>query len=150
MGVTEELRARLKESMFARDEIRTRVLRLLISAVKNEEVSKKRALTKDEFDAIVKKQIKERNEAIEDYKRGGREDLLKEEEKERDILKEFAMPELSDEEVKDIVSKIVEKENVTSAKEIGKVMGAAMKELKRKASGERVRKIAERLLQFKK
>jgi len=150
VGVTEELRARLKESMFARDEIRTRVLRLLISAVKNEEVSKKRALTKDEFDAIVKKQIKERNEAIEDYKRGGREDLLKEEEKERDILKEFAMPELSDEEVKDIVSKIVEKENVTSAKEIGKVMGAAMKELKRKASGERVRKIAERLLQFKK
>lgn len=150
MGVIEELRTKLKESMFAKDEIRTRVLRMLISAVKNEEVSKRRTVTKDEFDAIVKKQIRERNEAIEDYKRGGREELLKEEERERGILEEFAMPELSDEEIKDVVAKIVKRENATSPREIGKVMGAAMKELKGKASGERVRKIAERLLQFKK
>ncbi len=149
MGVIEELRIKLKESMLAKDKIRTRVLRLMISAVKNEEVSKRRPVTKEEFDAIVKKQIKERNEAIEDYKRAERKELLKEEEKERDILKEFATPEISEEKIEKIVSEIIKREEATP-QGIGEVMKAAMKELKGKASGKRVREIAERLLQSKK
>ncbi len=150
MGILEELREKLKKSMLAHDDVRTRVLRMLISAVKNEEVSKKRAITQEEFDLIVKKQIKERNEAIEDFKRAGREELLKEEEKERGVLSEFATPEISDREIENVVSEFVKKLNATSVKELGKVMGAVMKELKGKASGNRVRDIAERLLKSKK
>ncbi|HEU23922.1 MAG: aspartyl-tRNA amidotransferase [Mesoaciditoga sp.] len=146
MSILEDLRNKLKDAMIAKDEIRTRVLRLLVSAVKNFEVEKIKQISEEEFDAIVKKQIKEREEAIEDFTKGNRPDLAEEEKKELEILKEFAKPELSDEEIEKIVSGKIKEMGISSSKEIGKLMGVLMKEFKGKASGDRVKVIAEKLL----
>ncbi len=146
MAVLEELRAKLKDSMIAKNEIRTRVLRMLISAVKNFEVEKMKPVTEEEFDAIVKKQMKEREEAIEDFKKGNRMDLAKAEQDELEILKEFAKPELSDDEVEKFIALKIKEMNLSSSKDMGKLMGIAMKELKGKVSGDRVKAIAEKLL----
>ncbi len=146
MSILEDLRAKLKDSMIAKDETRTRVLRMLVSAVKNFEVEKMKAVTEEEFDVIVKKQIKEREEAISDFEKGNRPDLAKAEKDELEILKEFARPELSDEEVEKFISLKIKELNLSSSKEMGKLMGIAMKELKGKVSGDRVKAIAEKLL----
>ncbi len=146
MNILEDLRNKLKDAMIAKDEIRTRVLRLLISAVKNFEVEKIKQINEEEFDAIVKKQIKEREEAIEDFTKGNRLDLAEDEKKELDILKEFAKPELSDEEIEIIASEKIKEMGISSSKEMGKLMGVLMKEFKGKASGDRVKAIAEKLL----
>ncbi len=146
MNIIDDLHLELKRAMISHDEVEKRVLRMLISAVKNKEISTSKPITEDEFDVIVKKQIKEREEAMEDYKRGGREEAFEEERKEQEILRKFARPELSDEELEKLVSRAVKELGVNSPKEIGKVMGFLMKNLKGKASGERVRRIAEKLL----
>lgn len=146
MAVLEDLRAKLKDSMISKNEIRTRVLRMLVSAVKNFEVEKMNPTTEEEFDAIVKKQIKEREEAIEDFSKGNRPDLAKEEKDELEILKEFAKPELSDDEVESFISLKIKEMDISSSKEMGKLMGIVMKALKGKVSGDRVKAIAEKLL----
>ncbi len=146
MNVIDRLRKDLKEAMKDKNEVKKRVLRMLMSAVKNFEVSSGKAVSDEEFDAIVKKQIKEREEAMQDYKRGGRDDLYEEEKMERDILKEFAKPELSDEEIEKVVDEKAHELGVKSKKEFGKLMGAVMKSLKGKASGDRVRKAVEEFL----
>ena len=146
VNIIDKLHSELKKAMLSHNEVEKRVLRMLISAVKNKEVSTSKPITEDEFDVIVKKQIKERSEAMEDYKRGGREEAFEEERKEQRILKKFARPELSDEELERLVSEAIEKLGVSSSKEIGKVMGFLMKTLKGRASGDRVREIVEKLL----
>ncbi len=146
MSILEDLRAKLKDSMIAKNEIRTRVLRMLVSAVKNFEVEKMNPVTEEEFDAIVKKQMKEHEEAISDFEKGNRPELAKAEKDELEILKEFAHPELSDDEVEKFISLKIKELNLSSSKDMGKLMGIAMKELKGKVSGDRVKAIAEKLL----
>ncbi len=149
MNVLEELGKELRKAMTEKREVEKRVLRMLISAVKNFEISKGRPITEEEFDAVVKKQIKEREEAMEDYERAGRKELLEAEKAEKEVLENFAKPELPDEEIRAVVNKIILSCGATSQKDFGKVMGMAMKELKGKASGERVRKQVEFMLKRK-
>lgn len=146
VNIVDKLHSELKKAMLSHNEVEKRVLRMLIAAVKNKEISTSKPITEEEFDVIVKKQIKERGEAMEDYKRGGRKEAFEEEKKEQEILKKFARPEFSDEELEKLVSEAIEKLGVSSSKEIGKVMGFLMKTLKGKASGDRVREIVEKLL----
>ncbi len=144
--ILDDLRSKLKEAMIARDELKMRVLRLLVSAVKSFEVQKMGTITEEEFDSIVKKQMKEREEAINDFERGNRSDLAAEEKKEFEVLKEFARPEMPDGEIEKFLSDKIKEMGLSSQKEIGKLMGIAMKELKGKVSGDRVKAIAEKLL----
>jgi|YelNatPaOPRAMG01_1025707.scaffolds.fasta_scaffold68090_2 uncharacterized protein YqeY len=146
MTILEDLRAKLKDSMIAKDETRTGVLRMLVSAVKNFEVEKMKPVTEEEFDAIVKKQMKEHEEAINDFEKGNRPELAKAEKDELEILKSFARPELSDDEVEKFISLKIKEMNLSASKDMGKLMGIAMKELKGKVSGDRVKAIAEKLL----
>jgi uncharacterized protein YqeY len=146
MTILEDLRAKLKDSMIAKDETRTGVLRMLVSAVKNFEVEKMKPVTEEEFDAIVKKQMKEHEEAINDFEKGNRPELAKAEKDELEILKSFARPELSDDEVEKFILLKIKEMNLSASKDMGKLMGIAMKELKGKVSGDRVKAIAEKLL----
>ncbi len=146
MGVLDDLSNELKNAMMQKDELRKRVLRMLISAVKNFEISSGKPIDENDFDKIVKKQIKEREEAMQDYERAGRDELYNEEKAERDILKTFAKPELSDEEIKKTVEEKAKELGITSKKEFGKLMGAVMRVLKGKASGERIKSVVEMVL----
>ncbi|MDN5324464.1 MAG: uncharacterized protein PWP02_174 [Thermosipho sp. (in: thermotogales)] len=135
----------LKQAMKERNEIKTRVLRLLSSAIKNFEVEKMSSATDEEIGKLILKEMKKRQESILAYKNANREDLALEEEKELEILKEYAPKMLSEEEIREIVKKTIDELNATP-KDFGKVMKEVMSKLKGRADGSLVSKVVKELL----
>ena len=132
-----------------KDNFRAEVLSTLRSAIKYREIElreKGKELDDGEVLEVIKKELKERREAIEMYNQGGRLDLAEKEERELKILEEYVPAELSDEELRIKIKEIIEKVGATNIKDMGKVMKEAISGLKGLAEGERIRKIVEELL----
>ena len=108
--------------MKAKDTFRTSVLRMLKSALKNEEINKKSPLTDDEVLAIIKKQVKTRKDSMNEYASYNRMDLADSLQKEIDILNEYLPEELSDEELEKIVKETITKVKAESIKQMGMVI----------------------------
>lgn len=112
----------LKEALKKRDGMRVSVLRMLLASIKNKEVEKIRPLSDEEFYALVKTSIKQHNDSIESFRKGGRLELAEKEEKELEILKEFQPSQLSEEEILREIEEAVAAVGATSRKEMGKVI----------------------------
>ncbi|MCS7202604.1 MAG: GatB/YqeY domain-containing protein [Dictyoglomus sp.] len=135
-----------------KDSFRVEVLSFLRSAIKYREIDlreKGKEITDEDVIDVINKEIKKRKEAIELYKKGERFDLVEKEERELKILEEYLPEQLSDEELKDILKRIIKDVEAKDIKDLGKVMKSAMSELRGKAEGERIKKIAEELLRDK-
>ena len=133
MTLIETIQSDLKEAMKAKEEKITSALRMLIAAIKNEEINKRPAVLEEaEIFGVIKKEIKKLNDAIEQFKQGGREDLAGSYGEEASILKKYLPAELGEDEIRKIVkAKVAE----ASDKNFGVVMKAVMQELKGKAEG---------------
>ena len=118
----EKITKDLTEAMKAKDTVRTSVLRMLKSALKNEEINKKSPLTDDEVLAIIKKQVKTRKDSMNEYASYNRMDLADSLQKEIDILNEYLPEELSDEELEKIVKETITKVKAESIKQMGMVI----------------------------
>ena len=118
----EKITKDLTEAMKAKDTFRTSVLRMLKSALKNEENKKKSPLTDDEVLAIIKKQVKTRKDSMNEYASYNRMDLADSLQKEIDILNEYLPEELSDEELEKIVKETITKVKAESIKQMGMVI----------------------------
>lgn len=118
----EKITKDLTEAMKAKDTFRTSVLRMLKSALKNEEINKKSPLTDDEVLAIIKKQVKTRKDSMNEYASYNRMDLADSLQKEIDILNEYLPEELSDEELEKIVKEKITKVKAESIKQMGMVI----------------------------
>lgn len=129
MILKEKIKSDLKDAMKSGDSVVRGVLRLLSSDIKNEEISLKKELTDDDVLKILKKDIKRHKESIEQYKTGGRKDLVEQEEKELEILKEYMPEQMSEDEIRKIVFGVIKKLEATGTSDFGKVMGMAMKEI---------------------
>ena len=112
----------LTEAMKNKDAFRLSVLRMLKSALKNEEINKKSPLTDDEVLAIIKKQVKTRKDSMNEYASYNRMDLADSLQKEIDILNEYLPEELSDEELEKIVKETITKVKAESIKQMGMVI----------------------------
>lgn len=126
--------------------VRLSTIRLLNAEIKNAEIAKKGELSDDEITEIVQRQIKRRKEAAEQYKKGNRGDLAEKEEKEAAILANYLPEQLSDEEIRRLAEKAVQETGAASVKDMGKVMGKLMPEVRGKADGKRVNEIVSGLL----
>ena len=118
----EKITKDLTEAMKAKDTFRTSVLRMLKSALKNEEINKKSPLTDDEVLSIIKKQVKTRKDSMNEYISYNRMDLADSLQKEIDILNEYLPEELSDEELEKIVKETITKVKAESIKQMGMVI----------------------------
>lgn len=118
----EKITKDLTKAMKAKDTFRTSVLRMLKSALKNEEINKKSPLTDDEVLAIIKKQVKTRKDSMNEYASYNRMDLVDSLQKEIDILNEYLPEELSDEELEKIVKETITKVKAESIKQMGMVI----------------------------
>ena len=118
----EKITKDLTEAMKAKDTFRTSVLRMLKSALKNEEINKKSPLTDDEVLAIIKKQVKTRKDSMNEFAIYNRMDLADSLQKEIDILNEYLPEELSDEELEKIVKETITKVKAESIKQMGMVI----------------------------
>jgi len=125
----------LKEALKKRDSIRVSVLRMLLASIKNKEVEKIGSLSDEEFYSLVKTSIKQHNDSIESFRKGGRPELAEKEEKEREILKEFQPAQLSEEEILKEIEEAVAAVGATSRKEMGKVIKFLMDKFPGKIDG---------------
>ncbi|WP_353662516.1 GatB/YqeY domain-containing protein [Hydrogenimonas sp. SS33] len=142
----ERLQADLKTAMKEKDTFKRDVIRFVMSAIKQIEVDERKELTDADIEAILVKQIKQRNDAIEQFRSGGREDLVEQNEKELAILKSYLPEPMSEEEVREILKQIVEETGASGMKDMGKVMGAAKEKIGSRAEGRLINQIAKELL----
>lgn len=135
----------MKNAMKSKEETRVSVLRLLNAAIKNEEISKLKredGLNDDEITAVIARQIKQRKDAIEQFAKGGRADLVEKEKAELAILQSFMPEQLGEEEIRAIAREVI----AGGASGFGAIMSAVMGKVKGKADGGMVKKIVEEII----
>lgn len=125
-----------KESMKAKDSIRSSTLSFLRSALSNAAIEKKKKNLDDaEVLGVIKKQIKTHQDSIEQFKKGNRSDLVDKETQELKILKSYLPPELAEAEVKKIIEEVVLEINASDMKDMGRVMKEVMAKIGSQADG---------------
>ncbi|MCX6088047.1 MAG: GatB/YqeY domain-containing protein [Caldiserica bacterium] len=138
------------QAMKARDSLRIGVLSYIKSVIKYREIEnreKEKKLTDDDVVDVISKEVRKREESIEMYKNGEREDLAHKEEEELKVLKEYLPAQMREEEIRKTVVQIIEKLGATGSKDFRKVMKEVMIEIKGKANGALIKKIVEESLE---
>jgi uncharacterized protein len=136
MTLLEKITADLKAAMTARDELTVSVLRLLKSAIQNQEIAKgKKAtgLNEEEVQQVATSEAKKRRDSIEAFTKGGRDDLASQEAKELKIIESYLPQQLSEEEIGKIVQEVVAAS--AGEKNFGKIMSQVMARVKGQANG---------------
>ncbi|RKY77563.1 GatB/YqeY domain-containing protein [candidate division KSB1 bacterium] len=146
MSILNKLQQDLKDSLKSGDKVRTDAIRMLISRLKNERISKGEDLTEDQEFSVLSKEAKKRKESIAMYRQGGREDLAAKEEQEFEIISSYLPAELSDEEIENIVNSVINETGAESLKDMGKVMGKVMPQVRGRADGKRIQEIVKKKL----
>jgi len=147
MNLEEKVSEGLKKAIKEGDRIRMDALRAIrASLLELKKSGLNREITSDDEIRILNSLVKKRKEAIELYEKGGRADLAEKERKEIEIIKEFLPEEMSEIEIRNFLTNLIQETNAKSTADLGKVMGRAMKELKGRADGSLVQAIAKELL----
>jgi len=145
----EQIKNKIKDAMLAKDALMLKALRAMVAAFTNELVAKSKKpnefLTDDEALAVITRLVKQRKDSIEQFKKGNREDLVKEEQDELEILETYLPKMMEKSEVEKIVLSKKTELGITDAKEKGKLMAAVMKDLKGKADGTVVKEAVDAL-----
>jgi len=132
MSLKEKIETNYNNSLKSKDKAQISTYRLILSSIKDLDISNRSGPNKKETDdedikKLLKKMIKQRDESIEIYKKNNRQDLLLVEQKEHEIISAFLPKQLGEEETKNICNEIIKKLNASSIKDMGKVMGALKK-----------------------
>lgn len=150
MTLKERINEEIKAAMKSGDKTRLETVRDIKKYIIEKETAEKRAqrgeLTPEEELEVLTAMAKRRKDSIEEFDKAGRADLAEKERAELAIIQEFLPKQLSEEEIKDVLKRIIAEVGASTQKDVGKVMGVAMKELKGKAEGSLVQKIAKELL----
>lgn len=148
MSLKEKLTEDMKAAMKAKEEGKQRlsVIRMVRGAIRQQEIDGKVELDDEGVIAVISKEVKQRRDSIEEFKKGGREDLVAQNEADVAILMEYLPQQLSEEEVRKIVQEAVAESGATSQKEMGKVMKVLMPKVKGRADGKLVNNLVREIL----
>lgn len=146
MTKKEQILEDIKSAMKAKERETLSTLRMLQSSIKNEEIANKKDLDDTEIGKIVKKEVKKRKDAIEQYTKGGRQELADKEQSEIKILEKYMPEEMGEEEIKQIIENTIKDINANGPQDMGKVMGVVMPKLDGKADGQIVSKLVKESL----
>lgn len=150
MSMHETLKGSIPEALRAHDEVRLRTLRSLVTAMTNEVVAKKRKpdefLADDEAIAVLKRAANQRKDSIEQFEKGGRDDLAAPEREELMVIESYLPAQMSRADIEAVVKAKMAEAGVTSKAEAGKFTGMLMKELKGRADGGDVKAVVDSLL----
>jgi len=142
----EKLSNDLKQAMRGGDTLRRSVLRLVLSAVKNAEIARQSALEDSDILGIIAKEARQRQESIEAFKQGNRQDLLDKEEAEMVVLQEYLPQQITRDEIVAEARRIIEEVGAQGPGDKGKVMPKLIAELKGKADGREINAVVTELL----
>lgn len=145
----QKLKEELKQSMLAKDTLKTSVLRMVLSAINYYEIQKGGAgyqASDEDVLSVIQKEAKQRKDSIEQFQKGGRQDLVDKETKELELLKVYLPQQLNEEEIRNLVKEAINQTQSTTIADMGKVMGALMPKVKGKADGGMVSQIVKEIL----
>ena len=126
MSLEERVQREMQEAMKARESLRLAVLRMMKTALKNKEIEKREPLEESEEMAVVRTLVKQRRDSIEQFRKGGREELAQKEEAELKLVEAYLPPAVDESKIDQAVAAAVQETGATSPKEMGKVMKAVM------------------------
>ncbi|HWC54777.1 MAG TPA: GatB/YqeY domain-containing protein [Chitinophagaceae bacterium] len=148
MNLEQKIMAELKTAMLAKDEKTTRSLRAIKAAIilaKTAEGAGGELKEEDEV-KMLQKMVKQRKDSLEIYQQQNRADLAQKEQEEIEVIEKFLPKQLSAEELKVEISKIIQQTGASSPADMGKVMGVATKQLAGKADGKTISSVVKELL----
>lgn len=148
MSIKDQLTEDMKQAMKDREngKLRLSVIRMVRANIKNLEINEKKELNDDEVLAVLMKEVKMRQDSLEEFQKAGREELVEQAKGEIEILKKYLPEALSDEELKGIVADVIAEVGAATIKDMGKVMPAVMAKTKGRADGKRINAIVRELL----
>lgn len=135
MDLFEKINEDIKEAMKAKEKEKLEVLRFLKSAVKDIMINEKKEINDEIVISIVSKQIKQSKDSLEEYEKGGREELVTKEKYAIEILQNYLPEQLNEEEALKEIEKILEENGINSKQDMGKAMKLVMEKLKGKVEG---------------
>ena len=142
IGVSKErLLSDMKGMMKSGDKTGLSTLRLLLADIKNTEIANKTDISEEEIMDVLGRGIKRRRESIEQFEKGGRTDLVEKEKAELLILSGYLPPQLTDDELTEVIEEVIEKSGATSQKDMGTVMSQVIPKVKGMADGSLISKI---------
>ena len=146
MTLKEQLKSDLKEAMRAKAINRRDSIRSINTMIKQIEVDERIELTNEDIVKLIQKGIKQREEAIIQYKQASRDDLVEKEQSQIDIFSLYLPKQLTDNELESIIQNIINDVNATSMKDMGKIMGPAKNKIGGSADGKRINSMVKKLL----
>ena len=146
MSVDERLAADTRQAMRDGDKVRLGALRRARAELKNAEIAAKGDLGDDEAVATLRRLVKQHEESIEQFRAGGRDDLVARETAEMEALEPYLPTRLGEDDIAVVVREVIEAEGISDAGDLGRVMKRAMGRLQGQADGALVRAVAEREL----
>ena len=147
MSLNQQLFDDMKKAMRAKDKIRLNTLRMLRAQIKNREIETGGELSEDDILQILSKAEKMRKEAIALYRQGDRENLATQEETELAVIRSYLPERLSEDELRALVGKAVSGIGAEGMRDMGKVMGILMPEVRGRADGQIVNRLVKEHLQ---
>jgi len=141
-----KLQQDLKEAMKAKDVFKRETIRFLMSALKQVEVDERRELSDDDIFKIIQKSVKQREDAAKQYREAERPDLYEKEEKEAELLKSYLPKQLSEEELKAVVTEVIADTGASGMKDMGRVIKEVMAKVGSTADGKSVSNVVKALL----
>lgn len=146
MSLLEKLDNDFKEALKTKNAEKLSVLRLVRSAVKNLEIAKQAGASDEDAVELIQREIKQHRETVEGFKRANRPEEVGRQEAEIALLQSYLPPQLSSDELKDVVEKTIESVGAQGLGDIGKVMGSIMPQVKGRATGDEVGQMVKQLL----
>lgn len=149
MALQDKLRDDLKDALRQRQEVRLSTLRMLLAAIRNEEIA--RGVPKGQLDdagvlGVVAKEVKQRRESVEEFRKGQRPDLVAREESELAVLVAYQPPQLTRAEITAAAQRVIDELGAKGPQDLGKVMPRLMGELRGRADGREINAVVSELL----
>ncbi|MFD0715083.1 GatB/YqeY domain-containing protein [Paenibacillus sp. GCM10027626] len=147
MNLSERLNDDMKQAMKNQEKFKLTTIRMIRSSIKNLEIDLKRPLDDNEVLDILSREIKQRKDSLQEFKKAGRDDLAKDIAAEIEIISVYLPDQLTEEEIKVIVQQTLQETGASSKAEMGKVMAALMPKVKGRADGKLVNTLVQQFLQ---
>lgn len=147
MALREDVARDTKEAMRNREKGRVAALRMISAALQNAEIEKGQPLSDEDEQAVLRRQLKQREESAEAYRKAGREEQAETETREAEIVRAYLPTQLSDEELQALVDEVIAKTGASSMREMGAVMGRANELAAGRADGRKLSGIVRGRLQ---
>jgi len=146
MSLKERLKSDLKDAMRAKNIVARDAIRSINTMIKQIEVDQRVTLDDEEIIKLILKGVKQREDAIVQYKAGNREDLVEVEQQQIDIFNQYLPKKATDEELEKAIQEIIDQTGATSMKDMGKIMNPAKEKLGATADGKRINEMVKKLL----